>query len=58
MTNYDVKRLGMILSVQAEIEGMKAANSQYSEDQPYTEQDFINKSVQLLDLANAHDEQL
>ena len=50
---------GMLLStmieamaVNAYIEGMKAANSQFPEDQPYTEKDFKEKADHLWALSN------
>lgn len=55
---YNVKRLALVLAVQAEIEGMKAANDQHQEDQPYTEDDFRAKAAELASLAYKHDEQL
>lgn len=58
MNVYDVKRLALVLSVQSEIEGMKAANSQSQDSQPYTMDDFENKSSELQNLAYVHDEQL
>ena len=58
---YNVKRLALILAVQAEIEGMKAENMQ-REQQGYsmawTETDFCQKAEELRILANAHDEML
>lgn len=58
MNEYDVKRLALVLSVQAEIEGMKTANSQHEENQPYVAEDFFKKARQLQDLAYTHNEQL
>lgn len=58
MNEYDVKRLALVLSVQAEIEGMKAANSQQPENQPFEMGDFAKKAEQLSNLAYAHNEQL
>ena len=58
---YNVKRLALILAVQAEIEGMKAENMQ-REQQGYsmawTKTDFCQKADELRNIANAHDEQL
>jgi hypothetical protein len=34
MNNYDVKRFGLILALQAEIEGMKAENGNYIRVRP------------------------
>lgn len=58
MTHYDIKRLALVLAVQAEIEGMKAENSQHKDDQPYTGEQFEDKASELKNLAYAHDEQL
>ena len=55
---YNVKRLALVLAVQAEIEGMKSKNSQQIEHQQYTEVDFYNKAEELRILAYAHNEQL
>jgi hypothetical protein len=61
MTGYDVKRLALVLSVQAEIEGMKALNT-YREDLgqgiAYTRSSFLEKAEELRVLASKHDEQL
>ena len=61
MNDYTVRRLALVLAVQAEIEGMKAENMQ-REQQGYsmawTETDFCQKAEELRNLANAHDEQL
>jgi len=58
MNHYDVKRLALVLAVQAEIEGMKAANAQNPEEQPYNEESFREKAFRLASLAYCHDEQL
>lgn len=58
MTYYDVKRLALVLAVQAEIEGMKAANAQHPDNQPYTKEQFDEKAFRLESLAYCHDEQL
>ena len=58
MGHYDVVRLALVLAMQAEIEGMKAANNQYPEDQPYGEKAFADKAEELRILASKHDEQL
>ncbi len=57
MTEYDIKRLALVLAVQAEIEGMKSHN-QGDYFEKYSENDFINKANELIDLANKHDHQL
>lgn len=58
MTEYDVKRLALVLSVQAKIEAMKADNIQRPDNQRYTETDFFAASQELEDLAYKHDHQL
>lgn len=60
MTEYDVKRLGMILAVQARIEAMKAFNKKNElEGIPlvYTMQ-FFDSSAELESIVYKHDEQL
>ena len=59
MNEYDVIRLGLILAVQAEIEGMKAESKQceiQGDSLAYT--DFYKKANELTNLSHAHDEQL
>lgn len=61
MNHYDVKRLALVLAVQAEIEGMKAENQQrerLNQSIGYTDQDFADKAAELRNLAYAYDEQL
>lgn len=61
MTDYTVKRLALVLEVQAGIEGMKAANlprEQNGESQAYGSKDFNDAAMRLGELAYAHDEQL
>jgi len=61
MTHYDVKRLALVLAVQAEIEGMKAENilrEQNEQSPAYGEKQFNEIANRLSDLAYAHDEQL
>jgi hypothetical protein len=58
MNEYDVKRLALILAVQAEVEGMKAINAQRVFDQEYTMEDFQKKAEELRNLAYCHNEQL
>lgn len=61
MNEYDVKRLALVLAVQAEVEGMKFDNlqrEQYNESHVYTGTDFEVKAEELRELANKHDEQL
>ena len=58
MTEYDVKRLALVLGVQAEIEGMKVANlirEQRDESPAYNDGDFQEKANRLEDLAFSHD---
>ena len=50
MNYYDVKRFGMILAIQAQIDGMKADNEnrkQNKEGMAYTYEDFLEKSNEL-----------
>lgn len=61
MEGMDVKRLGLILAIQAEIEGMKADNDtrkQNGESLAYSGEDFTAKSNELENMAYCHDEQL
>ena len=58
MTEYDVKRLALILAVQAKIEAMKADNSQRPNDQRYNETYFYDCQRELEDLAHKADHQL
>ena len=61
MTNYDVKRLALVLAKQAEIEGMKSENAFYVHEYgypKYNEEAFIEKKMDLENLAHAHDEQI
>jgi hypothetical protein len=58
---YAVKRLALVLAVQAEIEGMKSENERfkfYGDVPPYGPADFQNKAGELENLANANDDQL
>lgn len=58
---YNVKRLALILAVQAEIEGMKAENMlrELVDSAPaYGDGDFQDKADELRNLAYAPDEQL
>lgn len=60
MTYYDVKRLALILAVQADIEMMKAENEVRKSQglsPAYIEQ-FDDKASELKNLAYAQDEQL
>jgi hypothetical protein len=61
MNSSDIKRLALILSVQAEIDGMKLDNKiREQNNQPfsYNEDDFIAKAEELKKLAYIHDDQL
>jgi len=61
MNEYDVRRLALILALQAEIEGMKAANKirEYYNGKPsYNEGHFQVKADALRNLAYTHNEQL
>lgn len=61
MNEYDVKRLALVLAVQAEIEGMKAYNMQKIAEggtPAYHEIHFNQMAEQLRNLAYAHNEQL
>lgn len=57
---YNIKRLALILAVQAEIEGMKAENIVREQNGllPAFVEQFYDKSLELLNLANAPDEAL
>ena len=59
--HYSVIRLALVLAIQAEIEGMKAFNSErLSNDMAigYNYDHFQQKAEELRNLAYAHDEQL
>lgn len=58
MNEYDVKRLALVLAVQAEIDGMKAYNLKYPDNIGYGEESFIGKAEELRVLAYKHNEQL
>lgn len=61
MNEYDVKRLALVLAVQAEIEGMKAQNASLTTQGHapcYYEGSFQEKAEKLRDIAYAHNEQL
>lgn len=61
MTTADIKRLGLILAVQAEIEGMKAENSYWAslgQSPDYYSQSFNDKAEEIRDIVNKHDDQL
>ena len=52
-----VKRLALVLSVQAEIDGMKAHN-EVCPNNPYMKKDFDAKAEELRGLSYAHNQQL
>lgn len=63
MSDSSVRRLALILAVQAEIEGMKAFNqAQFNTNgivtQYYKQSDFDQKADELKNLAYTHDIQL
>lgn len=58
MEFYDVRRYALILAIQAEIEGMKAANSQQPDKQPYSDDDFKIKAEELRQIAYKHNDLL
>lgn len=61
MNEYDVKKLALILSIQAEVEGMKAENllrEQNNHTPAYLEKQFNEIAHRLSDIAYAHNEQL
>jgi len=61
MNEHDVKRLALILSVQAEIEGMKAANIirlSQGNDLAYDKSAFDDAAEELRILASKHSSQL
>ena len=61
MEHLAVKRYGLILAKQAEIDGMKAENSIYLKKgltPKYGEADFLNKAADLENLSYAHEYQL
>lgn len=57
MTDESVRRLGGILAVQAEIEGMKTTNAQHN-NQVYGEEDFIRCKEMLALISTAADHQI
>jgi hypothetical protein len=61
MDHYDIKRLALVLAVQAEIEGMKTVNQEskrMNATMPYTIGAFEKKAMDLRNLAYALNEQL
>lgn len=60
MNEYDVKRLALVLAVQARIEGMKAENENRKQENytmAYNEEAFRELSMDLENLAYAHNDQ-
>lgn len=61
MNEYDVKRLALVFSIQADIEGMKVENAtraSYNESPAYPDSEFMMKSEELRNLAACHNDQL
>jgi len=61
MNEYDIKRLALILALQAEIEGMKASNELCRTENykpAYIGYDFNKKAAELRDIAYKHNYQL
>lgn len=58
MDHYDIKRLALVLALQAEIEAMKIYNLQNPDTTGYGEGEFWNRAEQLKEIANKHNEQL
>jgi hypothetical protein len=62
MNQYDVKRLALVLAVQAEIESMKADNAlheaEYGSGIEHDGKYFKEKAEELRNIAYIHDDQL
>lgn len=64
MNEYDIKRFGLILAKQAELEGMKARNRQKNIDAKnpelptYNDEDFCRKAEEIENIVYMHNEQL
>ncbi len=61
METINAKRLGLILAVQAEIEGMKITNSEREENGfafAYDEGAFLEKAEELRVIVSLHEDQL
>lgn len=61
MNTADIKRLGLILAVQAEIEGMKSENTLRERQGcslAYDETDFCQKAEEIRDIVHKHDDRL
>jgi hypothetical protein len=60
MTNYDIKRMALVLAIQAEVEGMLVANKKAStcSTEYFGKDAFFEKAEELRNVAFKHDEQL
>lgn len=61
METMDIRRLGLILAAQAEIDGMKIQNvyaMQKAGDTVYDQAAFNEKAEELRNLSHCHDDQL
>lgn len=61
MSSADIKRLGMILSVQAGIDGMKAENKQQELSYggvAYDQKYFEEKAIELKNIVSMHNDQI
>lgn len=61
MDQFDVMRLGLILAVQAEIDGMKAHNTHCMNTEEYIAYDekaFNDKAEELRNISARHNQQL
>ncbi len=61
MTKADIKRLGLILAIQAEIEGMKAYNTaakRITHYVPFDLDQFEEKAEESQEIVYKHDDQL
>jgi hypothetical protein len=61
LSGCDIKRLALVLAVQAEIKGMEAANEQRAsigESRAYGEEAFFEKAEELRNISYMHDLQI
>ena len=61
MNAHDVKRLALVLAIQAEIDGMKFENlqrEQFNESHAYSDADFCAKAEELRVVASKHEDEL
>lgn len=61
MNKFDIKRFGLILSIQAEIDGMKAANecrAANGREPIYDEYYFDKRAEEIREIINKKDEEL